>query len=316
MAGVGQLVGIGVVALGASWFAVPAFSELIRCGYGPAREGFTMPDGNPLARVLVGKLLIPAGSAAPGQARIEFNIALRQFSALFVMLYVAMMCGTPAMSIIHERERDTWNGLLATSLTAWEILRAKILAALWRAREAGLMLIALWTVGLLAGAVHPLGFVSAGVSLIVIGAFYAAAGVFLSLQSGERKQTNNMILLVVLCVLPISGLAILLPGSASILLGACSTPFVIWSSLFSYEDVASIVRSGVLPQLGESTIKPGVSARMVLAACWIAAIAHAVGAFFLVRLICRRFDALVGRAVRSRRQVTVSYDVRPTSRTT
>ena len=35
---------------------------------------------NPLARVLVGKLLLPAGSAAPGQARLEFNIALRQFS--------------------------------------------------------------------------------------------------------------------------------------------------------------------------------------------------------------------------------------------
>ena len=65
-AGLGELVGIGVLALGTSWFALPAFSELAERGYGAAREGFTMPEVNPLARVLIGKLLIPAGSAAPG----------------------------------------------------------------------------------------------------------------------------------------------------------------------------------------------------------------------------------------------------------
>ena len=117
-----------------------------------------MPEGNPFARVLLGKLLIPAGSAAPGQARLEFNVALRQFSALFVMLYVVMVCGTAAMSMIVERERDTWQSLIATSLTPWEILRAKMLAAIWRAREAGLMLIALWTVGLAGGCRPSAGF--------------------------------------------------------------------------------------------------------------------------------------------------------------
>jgi ABC-type Na+ efflux pump permease subunit len=298
--GVGQLVGIGALALGTSWFALPAFAELAERGYGAAREGFTMPEANPLARVLIGKLLIPAGSAAPGQARLEFNVAVRQFSSLFVMLYVVMVCGTAAMSMIVERERDTWQNLIATSLTPWEILRAKMLAAIWRARGAGLILITLWTVGLLAGAVHPLGFLNAITGLIAIGAFYAAAGVSLSLLIGERKQANHMIMLVVLCLLPLSGLAIMLPGSASVLLGFCASPFLIWSSLFSYEDVQSLLRSGVLPQLGETSIKPGVSARMVLAACWVATIAHAAGAFFLTRSTCLWFDALVGRPVRSR----------------
>ena len=156
-AGLGQLVGIWVLALGTSWFALPAFAELAERGYGAAREGLTMPEVNPLARVLVGKLLLPAGSTAPGQARLEFNVALRQFSALFVMLYVVMVCGTAAMSMILERERDTWHSLIATSLTAWEILRAKMLAAIWRARGAGLMLITLWTVGLAGGCRAPAG---------------------------------------------------------------------------------------------------------------------------------------------------------------
>jgi ABC-type Na+ efflux pump permease subunit len=300
VAAVDRLVGIGVLVVGTSWFALPAFSELAERGYGATREGFSMPEVNPLARVLTDKLLIPAGSVAPGQARLEFNMALRQFSALFVMLYVVMVCGTAAMSMILERERDTWQSLVTTTLTPWEILRAKMLAAIWRARPAGLTLIALWTVGLSAGALHPLGFLNAVAGLIAIGALYAAVGVSMGLQVGQRKQIDSMIILLVLCVLPLSGLAILLPGTASVFLGACSTPFLTWSSLFSYEDVQSLVRSAALPHFGGTSIKSGMSARMVLAACWLAIIAHAVAAFFLTRSTCRRFDALVGRPVRSR----------------
>ena len=269
-------------------------------GYGAAREGFKTPEINPLARVLVGKLLIPAGSTPRGQARLEFNAALRQFSALFVMLTIVMVCGTATMSMIQERERDTWPSLIATSLTPWEILRAKMLAAIWRARGPSLMLIALWAVGLAAGAVHPLGFLNAVAGLIAIAAFYAAAGVSQSLLIGQRKQTNDLILLAVLYVLPLSGLAILLPGAASVFLGTCSSPFLIWSSLFSYEDVRTVIYSGVLPEFGATSIKPGVTARMVLAACWFATIAHAIGAVVLTRMTCRRFDALVGRPTRSK----------------
>jgi hypothetical protein len=141
------------------------------------------------------------------------------------------------------------------------------------------------------------GFLNAVAGLIAIGAFYAAAGVSLSLVLGERKQTNDLILLVALYVLPLSGLAILLPGTASLFLGAYSSPFLIWSSLFSYEDVQTLMHSRVLPQLGPTSIKPGVSARMVLASCWFATGAHAAGAFFLTRIACRRFDALVGRTM-------------------
>ena len=150
--------------------------------------------------------------------------------------------------------------MIATPLTAWEILQAKMLAALWRARNTGLVLIALWVVGVAAGSVHPLGFLNAVAALIAIGAFYAAVGASLSLQIGELKQANNLLLLVVLCVIPISALAIFLPGNASVFPGACSPPFLIWSSLFSYEDVHAAVHSGVMPQFGATNFAPGVSA--------------------------------------------------------
>ena len=111
VAGVGQLVGIGVLALGTSWFALPAFSELAERGYGAARAGIHHAGGQPVSSGADRQAAHSAGTAAPGQARLEFNIALRQFSALFVMLYVVMVCGTAAMSMILERERDTWHEL-------------------------------------------------------------------------------------------------------------------------------------------------------------------------------------------------------------
>jgi hypothetical protein len=195
------------------------------------------------------------------------------------------------MSVILEYERNTWDSLIMTSLTGWENLRGRMLAAIWRARGVALTLIALWAVGLLAGAVHPLGFLNAVAGLIAVGAFYTALGVALSLRIRERKQTKHMIMLLVLCGLPLSGLAILVPGGGSVFLGASSTPFLIWSSLFSYEDVWSVIHSGVLPQLGETSIKPGASARMVLAVCWLGTISHAVGAFFLTQSTCRRVES-------------------------
>ena len=87
----GQLVANGVLAGGTSWFAGPAFAGLDERGNATTREGFATPEIIPLARVLIGTLLIPAGTTPRGQARLEFNIALRQFSALFVSLYICCL---------------------------------------------------------------------------------------------------------------------------------------------------------------------------------------------------------------------------------
>ncbi len=300
--GLASLVGIGVLALGTSWLRSPPSPSWPSAATARRERDSACRRGTPwLACSSASCSFRPA--AAPGQARLEFNIALRQFTALLVMLYVVMVSGTAAMSVILEYERDTWHGLIATSLTGWEILRAKMLAAIWRARGAALTLISLWAVGLLAGAVHPLGFLNAVAGLIAIGAFYAAFGVALVLRIGERRQTNLMIILLILCVLPLSALAILVPGRASVLLGACS------SSLRHLVVTVLLRRCLVGGPLGRA---PGTwcdehqtrnDARMVLAACWLATIAHAVGAFFLTRSICQRFDSLVGRPVRSRLRI-------------
>ena len=169
---------VGLLAYAISWFAVPAFAELFRSGYGPVPGSPPCPEVNPIARVLVGKLSSLPIDPTPGQARLEFNIVLRQTTGILDLLYVLMVAGAAAESVAAERERDTWLGLIATPLTGWEILRAKMLGAIWRTRGLALLMLALWIVGLLAGAVHPLGFLAALAGMVVSCGFLAAPGGF------------------------------------------------------------------------------------------------------------------------------------------
>jgi ABC-type Na+ efflux pump permease subunit len=290
------LVGVGLLALATSWFAVPAFGELAERGYGVAPEGQSMPDVNPIARMLLTKLTRFSVGRAPGQARLEFNIVLRQASAVFALLYVMVVAGSASEGVAGERERDTWLGLIATPLTGREILRAKMLGAVWRAREVAFVMIGLWTVGLLAGAVHPLGFLAELAGLAVSGGFFAALGTYASLWASNRGRASERVLLPTL-VLVMSGIAPLLlrSGGASVLTGCGSMPFLAWSALLSYEDVHAALRSGAFPQLAALGIQTGEGARMVLAAWLLGTTAQAVGAFVLARAAFGGFDAAVGR---------------------
>jgi len=71
--------------------------------------------------------------------------------------------------VAAERERDTWLGLIATPLPGREILKGKILGSIWRMRGVAFLMPALWSVGLLSGSLHPLGFLAAVVLLGVTG---------------------------------------------------------------------------------------------------------------------------------------------------
>ena len=126
---IGQLVSL-VMLLGLGtglwWFAEPAFKELAARGYGASREAFTMPAVDPIARLLVNKASKTIIHAAPGQARLEFNIVLRQVSAFFLMGFIAVAFGTALETLKGEHTRDTWLALIATPLSGWEILRGKM----------------------------------------------------------------------------------------------------------------------------------------------------------------------------------------------
>jgi len=314
------LVWIGLIALVTSWFAVPAFRELAARGYGAAPEAFTMPAWNPLVRVIGDKLIMPADGPAAGQARLEFNIALRQFSAFWAWAYVVELYGVAVEGVKRERERGTWLGLIATPLSGWEILRAMMLGPVLSRLRGALTLIALWTVGLMAGAVHPLGFLAAVTGLAALAWFCSALGVSRSLREGGMKRAGRPLALVVRLVVALG--VILLVGAIS---GALA-----WSSLLSYEDVFSVVHSGAFPQFGTTgllgttaletvvgvpdnlplaprvllfgtgVLQTVVGARTVVAVWLAGTTALGAGAYSVTRAICRDFDVAVGRPTRPR----------------
>jgi hypothetical protein len=290
---------IGFLVYLTSWFAGPAFAELAERGYGALPGTPLLPELHPLARMMANRLGGASLEPAPGQARLEFNIVLRQASALLVMGYVLMVAAISAEGIAVEKERDTWLGLLATPLSGWEILRAKMLGAIWRLRGYPLVLLALWAVALLTGALHPLGLLIALMGLAATTWLYAALGTYVSLWSPDRKQATGRIVLP--AMLPMTGFALLfLPrGFGSVFLGTGSMSFLTWAALLSYEDIAAATATGAFPQLATVNIATGEGAWSVLAALLIGLAGHLVGAVLLTRAACRGFDAAADRPTRA-----------------
>ncbi len=298
-----SVLGLGLLAYATSWFAVPAFAELSRTGYGPTPGKPAVPELNPFVRVLLIKLAKLPLDSTSGLARLEFNIVLRQMTGLLDLIYVLMVAGAAAESVAAERERETWLGLLATPLTGREILRAKMLGSIWRTRGLAFTMLALWTVGLLAGAVHPLGFLAALAGMAVSSWFLAALGVSMSLGSRDLRQSTGRVLGPLMLWLGLSALPFVLPGTSSLLMAAGSMPFQAWASLLSYDDIHAAIRSGVPPQYAVIGIRSGDGVRIVLASWLIGTIAQAVGASLLTRSAFRGFDAAVGRPMRTRGEV-------------
>ncbi len=283
-----NLAQLGVVVAGTWWFAGPAFVELVARGYGSSPEAFAMPELHPIMRLLI-RTKVPslAASAFPGQCRLEFNMALRLYTGFSILWFAVGVFSIGYEAIKGERRRDTWLGLIATPLTAREILRGKAFGAIWKVRWGALMLVAPWTVGLLAGAMHPLGYLAAVVLLAALGVFFAHLGLLMALQEwNPETQAKASAKLV--------HLPFALVGSVLLLVG----PIVLaWASLLTFEDVAAAIRSGPFPELREGWIAEWIGARGAILALFGGIGALAFGAWWLDRKNERGFDKAVGRPV-------------------
>ena len=193
--------------------------------------------------------------------------------------------------------------MLATPLTGWEILRAKMLGPFRRVAALAALIVGLWTVGVLAGAVHPLGYLATLVGLAVSSWFFVALGVRASLWGRDRSQATERSAGLAL-LLTVSGLApFTLPsGVSSVLWGVGSFPFLTWLSLVSYEDVLAATRMGAY-SLDWQGLNSGEGPVKVVATCLLGLSAHAFAAFYLTRAALRGFDAAAGRPIRSRVEV-------------
>lgn len=299
-----------VVAVATSWFAAPAFRELAERGYGAAPEAFTMPDQEPFTRVIVEHLYTHSGGAAPGQARLEFNVALRYFTAFCAVFLAIGIMANAAAGVETERQRETWLSLLATPLGAWEIVRAKMLGPVLRSRSCFGLLLALWTLGLLAGSVHPLGFLAAVVCVATIAWFSTACGVAQVIREKEgltvsrsrpdegdpasRSQAVRRAQRSAAGKLGAFSVTILVTLVAIVLIPLAPT-LLAWFSLLTYEDVHAIAHGGPFPHLTGTSLSTALSARAAIT-LWLAGTATVASlAFHLTFRLRRDFDTHVGR---------------------
>jgi hypothetical protein len=280
------------VALLALLFARPAFLELFARGYGASPGDASQPSS-----FFEWAFVLARGtSAAPGQARALFNLVLRDVTFFFCILGLLLTAETAAKSVGDERAQNTWPGLLATPLPAVTILRANVLGAVWALRGLFVLEIGLWSTGLAAGAVHPLGYVASLVLLIVSTVFTAVVGMALSLRSDDSKPAVDRTVLV-LVLLTFSGLLprLLPPASASLLMGAGSIPLVSWLALLSYNDVAGALAGERWRMLDPLAIETGEGAHAVVATYLIGLAVLATAAAIVFRGAVRGFDSMNGR---------------------
>ena len=169
--------------------------------------------------------------------RLELNVRLRYLVTLtagFMLLWVSVAA---ACSVAGERDRDTWLSLVSTPLTGFEIIRGKVIGAFWSVRVLLAVWLALVILGLIVGAVHPLGALAVTLATATYLAFGCVLGMVYSLRAStsSRAVVSTLITLVIL-----SGayLLVFVPWnmrSELTLVGV--TPFVEEVVLMSYLDV-------------------------------------------------------------------------------
>lgn len=150
---------------------------------------------------------------------------------------------TAAGSISTEREDDTWLSLLATPFEPEEYLNAKTLGAILRFRWLGMMLLLVWVVATIAGALHPVSLFLALCIAAVSLAFCATLGVRVSLTS--RSTARALTVAFGWLAFVMGGyLLLLLPfrfEAWNAFLGGCS-PLVLQNSLWSHAEWAELLR--------------------------------------------------------------------------
>ena len=170
-----------------------------------------------------------AGSGR-GESRMVVSDALRGSSTPLAVLGMLGVAASAAVSLTGEREQDTWISLATTLLTPAEIIRAKQFGAVWSARRVGLALLVMWAVGLLLGAIHPLGVLAADLYVGLVAWLIAATGVLVSIFAGNSTRALVTTFIVLLIYSAIS-----------------QWPATVWTLLFSYEDLAKLRSRSTFP---------------------------------------------------------------------
>jgi ABC-type transport system involved in multi-copper enzyme maturation permease subunit len=247
-----------------------------------------------------------SGYSALSPEPVLFNAWLTTVSPMYIGLWLLAVAGASASSMTFEREQDTWDSLISTPLTGWEVLRGKWVGALWGLRGFGGLLSLFWLVGLAAGAVHPLGLLLAVSVVGILTWFVVTLGTYASLTS---RTTSHALTgtVVILFVINVGYLFVLYP--IILVFGdptqwrfayvGC-TPIIASALLLDYRSVDYLIQA---PQDPNHLNGPEGYARAVVYATMIL-LGYTIAAVVLTRRSLWRFDEAVDRP----RRPSVEHD--------
>jgi ABC-type Na+ efflux pump permease subunit len=153
----------------------------------------------------------------PFTERIRFNVLVRGATGLLA-LFPAMAQGSfVGMRITLERDKKTWDILLATPLTGDEILRAKVRASLTLLKPNWPILL-VWALGVASGAVSLLGVGLAAIDLLLLTWAFLAIGLYFVIKPGptQAASSRSSMSTLILFVLHMAILAALLASPPEI----------------------------------------------------------------------------------------------------
>ncbi len=243
--------------------------------------------------------------------RSELNEFSRTIVAWLIGIWLVTVASAASVGITSEREDDTWVSLTASLLTGREVIRAKMLGSLRGTRNLAFAILAVVAVGVLAGGIHPLGAFFAVSGMVAFGAFTAALGVWCSLR--VTNSTRSLVTSVLLLILMNLWLMLIYAGYHALnddwpkeetpWMAVLTIPFVQWFSLFSYPEVAAIVRGEMLSVGGS----PKIYGYIFIFMATVGQASYVLGALALWISSVRSYERIVGRAFRP----GVVYETRP-----
>jgi ABC-type transport system involved in multi-copper enzyme maturation permease subunit len=113
--------------------------------------------------------------------------ALRLDLGWYTALWLLAVAGASASSVTLEREEDTWVSLTSTPLTGWQILRAKVIGAIWNQRGFGAVILFIWVMAFLS-VVPPLEVLTSVAMVGLLTWLVAAVGIHASLRARSTSR--------------------------------------------------------------------------------------------------------------------------------
>ena len=230
-----------------------------------------------------------------GVDRASFNAFLRFVTTGVGVVAVLAAAVGGANTITSEREGDTWLSLTATPLEGRDVVPAKMIGILWRMRWAGLLLAAVWIVGLVCGAIHPFGLLLLVVENAVFVGFATAMGTYLSLRSKSTWRAQSLTIGVLMtvgggylaCCCPV-----MFQGRPNMLVLAGCIPYIEAYSLFPPWEYVEFSNP-----LNRALVMRSENAEMLLA-CVVGILLYGFGAWGLAVAAISGYDRAAGRPIR------------------